>query len=127
MSDKLDSFTVQYIETALWSSTDCSSDLAGDPMDKNYTIEDMATETLTTMIDDCLKFQDANQGDLDNAEWSDARHGHNFWLTRNGHGCGFWDGDYPEGIEDRLTRASRNFGEFDLYIGDDQLIYGHCG
>lgn len=25
------------------------------------------------------------------------------WYTRNGHGCGFWDGDYPDGVGEKLS------------------------
>ena len=31
--------------------------------------------------------------------------GHDYWLTRNGHGTGYWDRDLGE-IGDQLTRAS---------------------
>lgn len=41
--------------------------------------------------------------------------GHDFWLTRNGHGAGFWDGDWSEGdntfIADLLTKVAESFGE----------------
>ena len=50
--------------------------------------------------------------------------GHDFWLTRNGHGCGFWDGDWPELIGEKLTEASKDFGSFDLYIGVGGRIHG---
>jgi len=36
----------------------------------------------------------------------EAQAGHDFWLTRNGHGAGFWDGDWPE-TGDALTEASK--------------------
>jgi hypothetical protein len=59
-------------------------------------------------------------------EFSDAaRAGHDFWLTREGHGAGFWDGDYPEPQATRLTKASKAYGGFDLYIGDDGMIHGN--
>ncbi len=41
-----------------------------------------------------------------------AHAGHDFWLTRNGHGAGFWDGDWPEACSDMLTKASVGYGEF---------------
>ena len=50
--------------------------------------------------------------------------GHDFWLTRNGHGCGYWDGDWPKGIGVGLDKLAHKFGEFDLFVGDDGLIYG---
>lgn len=51
-----------------------------------------------------------------------AQAGHDFALTRNGHGAGFWDGDWPV-YGDLLTKASESFGEIDPYAGDDGLIY----
>ncbi len=45
--------------------------------------------------------------------------GHDFWLTRNGHGCGFWDGDWPEPQASLLTQASKAFGGVDPYVSDD--------
>lgn len=52
-----------------------------------------------------------------------AQAGHDFWLTRNGHGAGFWDGDWSEPYGDILTRGAKCYGEFDTYLGDDGLIY----
>ncbi len=49
--------------------------------------------------------------------------GYDFWLTRNGHGCGFWDGDWPEPQAAELTRIARTFGELSPYTGDDGLLY----
>lgn len=33
--------------------------------------------------------------------------GHDFWLTSQGHGCGFWDGDWKEYAGECLTNASK--------------------
>ena len=50
--------------------------------------------------------------------------GHDFWLTRQGHGAGFWDrGELYDGSGDLLTKASEQAGVCDLYIGDDSKIY----
>jgi hypothetical protein len=49
--------------------------------------------------------------------------GHDFWLTRNGHGAGFWDGDLSEDVGNALTEAAKKFGECHLYVGDDGQIY----
>jgi hypothetical protein len=48
--------------------------------------------------------------------------GHNFWLTREGHGSGFWDEDMDE-VGERLTELSEKFGEGGLYVGDDGKVY----
>ncbi len=39
------------------------------------------------------------------------------------HGAGFWDGDLPDELANRLTTASEKAGEVCAYIGDDKLIY----
>jgi hypothetical protein len=44
-------------------------------------------------------------------------------LTRNGHGAGFWDGDWPQTVGQRLTKAAKIYGSVDLVIGKDGLIY----
>lgn len=116
----MDKFTTAYIEAALWSSTDNSDESGGRPLDFNYGVEDIAPETIASILDDCKAFQEAHANDIgDNLEQA----GHDFWLTRNHHGAGFWDGDWPDDVGERLTEASHAFGNVDLYVGDDGLIY----
>ena len=126
--DQLDEFTLAYIECALWSTNDESDESGGDPLDENYGPKDIASVTLDTMIADCKRFQKENADDIaagpDGHNYSaTGRAGHDFWLTRNSHGAGFWDGDWPEEVGERLTEASKAFGEINLYVGDDDLIY----
>ncbi len=116
----LDTFTKAYIECALWSSNDNLSDNGGEPLDKNYNVSDFAPETLEKIIADCKKFQEENWDDISD---DPSQAGHDFWLTRNGHGAGFWDGDWEETTGERLTTASKEYGLCDLYIGDDGKIY----
>jgi hypothetical protein len=123
----LDEFTHAYIEAALWSSNDESDERGGQPLDANYTGADLAPKTLERIIADCAKFQSEN-ADYLTEEYTSSRYGvlaqagHDFWLTRCGHGCGFWDGDWEEPAA-ILTLASERFGNVDLYVGDDGLIY----
>jgi hypothetical protein len=116
----LDAFTQQYIKTALWSSTDDSDDQEGSPLDENFSVEDFAPDALKRMISDCEKFQKAHWGEISGRL---GLAGHDFWLTRNGHGAGFWDGDWPEPLGDILTAASEKFGEQNIYVGDDKKLY----
>jgi hypothetical protein len=112
----MDTFTRSYIATALWSSTDD----AGEPLDAEFGTEDLAPKTMAGMIEDCEAFQRDHAEDIaDDPE----RAGHDFWLTRNHHGAGFWDGDWPVDAGKRLTAASHVYGGVDLYVGDDGLIY----
>ncbi len=127
----LDEFARAYVEAALWSSTDESDESGGVPMEANYDIYDVDLETLAGMAADCAKFQAENAADLalyNSPQWTAAElGGHNFWLTRNGHGCGFWDCDgiLPEDAGERLTEACKAYGEVYLYVGDDGKIYSN--
>ena len=116
----MDSFTTAYVEAALWSSMDNADDQGGEPLDANYDIEDIAPEALASIHEDCEAFQ-RNHADDIGGELEQA--GHDFWLTRNHHGAGFWEGDWQDEVGQRLTEACRPYGSVDLYVGDDGLIY----
>ncbi len=119
----LDAFTRAYIVCALWSSTDESRPDGGDPLDDNYDESDLSDECRAKMVADCKAFQKQNAEDLAARSDGGEQGGHDFWLTRNGHGCGFWDGDWPEPQATRLTEASMRFGECSLIVGDDGQIH----
>ena len=121
-----------YIEAAMWSSNDESRPDGGDPLDQNYVPADIDRETFEEMRSDCEKFQTENEEFLieenTNSRYGvDAQAGHDFWLTRNGHGAGFWDGDWSEPSATKLTDSAHAFGEYTLYVGDDGKIYGMRG
>jgi hypothetical protein len=108
----LDSFTTGYIECALWSSTECDAD-GGAPLDDNYGADDLTIASLREMVRDCKAFQRDNADDL--AGLDESQCGHDFWLTRNGHGAGFWDRGLGERGE-RLSKASKVYGSADLMV-----------
>lgn len=118
----LDEFTKAYIEAALWSSSDPDSD-SDQSLSATYSAEHVSRRSLDQIISDCAHFQEL-YGHLFEGSESDA--GHDFWLTRCGHGAGFWDGDWEDKTGSILTAASESFGNFDLLVGDDGFIHG-CG
>lgn len=125
-----ESFFDAYVTTALWSSNDESTPEGGEPFDINYSASDITPDALAAMRADCDLFYDQNRAALTcegvtyGSDFDqDGRAGHDFWLTRNGHGAGFWDGDWPEPQATDLTEAAREFNQCDLYLGDDGLIY----
>jgi hypothetical protein len=132
MRDTKDDFLRGYLDCALWTGTDESNDAGGDPLDQNYDVEDFAPESVERASAECEAFQKENAADLaafyevwpkspDGAS-KEAFAGHNFWLTRNGHGTGFWDRDAGE-AGDQLTKASGKAGERYVYIGDDGKLW----
>jgi len=115
---KTDTITHHYIIAALWSSTDD----AGEPLDAQYSADDIAPAALEKMTADCESFY-SKAAELIEASGLDYEQiGHDFWLTRNGHGTGFWDRGLSD-VGDQLTALSKEFGEVWLYVGDDGLIY----
>jgi hypothetical protein len=125
-----------YVGTALWSTDDESDESGGEPLDRNYDIDDLAPTARESMLRDCATFYTANSEHIhcDDAPLSRdfegsiaareaAMAGHDFWLTRCGHGAGFWDGDWPEPAASILDKAARQFGNVDLYVGDDGRIH----
>lgn len=111
-------FFTAYVKAALWSSTDDDDQ----PLDRSHNFTDIDADTLGQMKRDCDNFQRQNEITLRGLDPAQA--GRDFWLTRNGHGAGFWDGDYPDDIGERLTQAAEAFGEYCLYVGDDGKIHG---
>jgi len=109
-----------YVECALWSSTDYDTD---EPLDKKYTADNVDKKTLAAMRTDIVDFVAANANwlDIDNLNTGarvdlHRQIGHDFWLTRNGHGAGFWDGQWWESAGRALTEASKIYGTVDLYV-----------
>jgi hypothetical protein len=126
----LEDFVDAYIEAAFFSSNDNSDDYGGEPLDANYGPSDLAEETEDEMVADCKQFLDKAWPTLEEAPDRINGHpmievaGHDFWFTRNGHGSGFWEDHWPKKIGDVLTKLSKRFGEYNLYVGDDGKIYG---
>ena len=125
----MNEFQAGYIEAALFSSTDESDDTGGIPLDENYGPDDIAPDTLAKMMEDCNAFIENASPELAECnehfpdKLDDRTAGFNFWITRNNHGAGFWDLGLGE-LGDALTAKADGFGEFNLYIGDDNLIHG---
>jgi hypothetical protein len=133
---ELDAFTRAYIEAALWSSTDSGylgeghpdndpqgAETGGNPLDDHFSVNDLAPEALAQAAKDCADFRAycAKVG-LDLSCQDDGQNGHDFWLTRNGHGAGFWDRGLGK-LGDDLSDAAKTFGSCDAYIGDNGKVY----
>ncbi len=105
-----------YLECALFCGTEDNYQYISDNVDNT------AKET---MLKDCTEFyteiKDLLPEDIDYKQI-----GHDFWLSRNRHGSGFWDRDedvYSKELGQKLHEIAIAKGEVDLYIGDDNLLY----
>lgn len=140
----LDDFTRAYIEAAFFTEEERLTEESGDELPgvlinlstgestfdgpSPVSFDMLAPETLQSVIEDCRQFQERNAETLAAAyaqDYAEEQAGHDFWLTRNGHGAGFWDRGLGE-IGDRLKTACgwrTDFPEVNLYLGDDGPIY----
>lgn len=131
----VEEFAHHYVTAMLWSSSDGDT---GENLDDLYGPENLSWEAWEATELHCRQFL-KKVGHLITPENYIGRNqsgasltalaGHDFWLTRVGHGAGFWDGDWksddvPGGHrEGPLSAASKEFGDCDPYAGDDGLIY----
>lgn len=124
-----------YVAAALWSSSDKSPNQDPDddnsyPLDDNYDIGDIDRGALRKMdgflsafLSDLDQYLETLEDDADVEQFNDEQQiAHDLWLTQNGHGAGFWDGDWGD-HGDHLTKLAKRQPEVDLYIGDDNRIY----
>jgi len=112
-----------YLAAALWSTNDETDESGGEPFDANYCIDDIAPHSRATMLAECDGFIADNWALIVETGQTAEQCGHDLWLTRNGHGVGFWDRGYDLAIGDALTRAAHLAGARDLYLGDDERVW----
>ncbi len=112
----VDTMVEAYLEAALWSSTDGDDE----PLDALYSVNDFTHTARKRALDDCTRFATENAALLTDPSVPEKcgpkMAGHDLWLTRNGHGAGFWDGDWSDEVGDRLTEAAHKFGEVSVEV-----------
>lgn len=121
-----------YVSCALWSEgcmgsatsahadpskcggEDCDSSLSHD---LNFGHDDLSAAAARDMEADVEGFIKSCLQERPNCFdcMDDAAIGHDFWLTRNGHGAGFWDRGLGE-LGEYLTAMSKPFGSAMLYV-----------
>lgn len=115
-NDDADAAFGDYLEAAAWSSTDTDED--GDPVElRGYEFSDSAKEELRDDFDDFIA---ANHQLITESGLEPGQVAHDFWLTRCGHGAGFWDRGLGE-VGDKLSEAAKVYGNVDLWLNDDEI------
>ena len=113
----IDKILNSYLETAIWSAGEQPN---GENLD-TFTIYGFVPDSTKSAREDIESFYKLAAPLLTDAEKIPEDIGHNFSLDRNGHGAGFWDGDYKNG--DALSKLCNPFGSVDIYAGDDGKLY----
>ena len=102
-----------YLSAALWTSEE-QEDFDG------LNDDDFSEETEKKAFEDVEWFVKVAGKYLNNI--SDDMIGHDLWLTRNGHGAGFWDRGYDEETYKHLVDICDFMGYADIYVSDDGKI-----
>jgi hypothetical protein len=113
-------FVNHYVATAL--------QLSDEELGTNALAAELAEATGNQLETDCLAFltNPAVTAALEKAtQRTFAQAGTDFWLTRCGHGTGYWDRSqvYGEAASQALDKACKSYPTADWYRGDDELIY----
>lgn len=124
--NRLDEFTTGYLDAVEWLLSKYDSEGNEIPDDQwRDKLRGFTKKAIKQAVDDCRDFQAAMADQL--AAWyllgeDPARAGHDFFLTRNHHGAGFWDRYYNEPgnkLGDELSDCAHGYGEAngDVYRG----------
>ena len=118
IEELLNVFVKSYLETALWASTDDD----GEPLDKRFSVDDLEEEDWLHVVSQCADFltRPEVQECMKASTWYSDEYkqaGHDFFLTRNGHGAGFRDGQWGE-FGDDLARAAIGQGESNVFVSE---------
>lgn len=112
----MDQITQGYLECALWADLP-EEEFEGTIYDCSLESQLKANKEVLAF---CQKLQSENLWDELLGVSDLVQIGHDFWLTRNGHGTGFWDRGYGE-LGEKVSQIAREFGERHVYIQDGNV------
>lgn len=134
-NDYLDKMTRAYLVCALWASTHFGESMRlpngdvvndGENLNDHFDVDDIPADEIAIAREDCADFLLANVALLRECKMRAAycadQCGMDFWLSRNGHGAGFFDRGLAHGAT--LHSAAKVYGSRDLFIGADFLVHG---
>jgi hypothetical protein len=123
-----------YLECAAWASTQSGRTRHGRRDDKP--LEDfqadwtqgarlearkLAQDFYTSNAEDCESYF-SKRGAVSDGSSAEECLGHDLFLTRNGHGTGFWDRGLGE-LGDRLSKAAKVYGSHDCYVHKGRIYF----
>jgi hypothetical protein len=127
---QLETFVLHYVNSLLWSTpqSDDEGNCLGN-LDDDYGLEDINADTYKEIVSDCKDFLELclSEGfDFRRNKEMLEQSAHDYALTRNGHGAGYWDRSedtYPGMDLNKLSELAKTQGSADLYVGDNGELY----
>lgn len=134
-AEQIEVMACHYITAALWTEQDelgdCDNVSSAAKTDANAECADFCAKA-GDLIEQVMNAEGyGSHPDCGTVHPAFGAMGHDLWLTRNGHGCGFWDRDELKDVEfaeggnlgDALADVARKMGESYVYLGGDGFIY----
>lgn len=123
----LDPFTGGYIEAMYFTESCEGFDPEAEENEGQFHPEaSLSKEAIDKCIEDCKDFTDSNimllYQALRDHNYRPEQAGHDFWLTRGGHGTGHWDRGLGS-VGEKLAENARAYGPIWPYQGDDGKVY----
>ena len=128
------------VETLFWSET---NEMVSQPFSETHSISGIEEKSLSELnrrfqefVEEAEKKLTEKFGDswssIDDFYTGSATGGfyteHDFILTVNGHGCGFWErGDWQDGVGELLRELADKYREIHPYVGDDGKVHIYFG
>lgn len=119
----MDLFKKGYIEAMFFFSESSDENL------KNVGLPEISTELMEKIEKDCAEFlakanplisyENCNYTGCTVEEYA----GHDFFLTRNGHGHCFSGGYWKKPAAIKLDELASSFKAMEIYVGDDGMVY----
>ncbi len=114
LEESLQQTLTGYLNSMLWT----------EEFDDDFSIDDIDTSSVDSAKDDVDKFLD----ELDDYDLLDElivqmsydSIGHDFWLTRNGHGAGFFDRGLEE-VGEEISKICNAFGKKYVYVENEKI------
>lgn len=137
-SDQINTITNHYLIALLWTiptlddgnDPACGVDFEDIPMETVCKARHDVTRYIVlcgALFDQAMECFEDGYGQHPDAGSAESAFGHDFALTRNHHGVGFWDREsegLPKFLGAALTHVCQNnFSEANLHIGDDGKAY----
>ncbi len=121
---ELGRFARGYLTAAVWA------DLPEEHIGELIGVDDVDDKSKADAIEECRDFMDENMPELlqfcaryksPHGDDSMECAGHDFWLTRQGHGTGYWDRGLGA-LGDTLSKSAKTWGERCILVEDGKIF-----
>jgi hypothetical protein len=129
----IDDVVEGYLDCQLWAGLDLDRDDNGNhpPLDENYDREDISPDYVEKVREELLGVVTdhplavrmyLSQRKIDPSEGSASTYfGHDFYLTREGHGAGFWDRGLGD-LGEYLTKIAKAYGSAEMLFDNGEGV-----